>query len=720
MDITFRTLGPWGSGKGANLQPSEVDANFWSLAEAIVTLQNNPALPVGIAGISVSGTQMTILLTDGTTMGPFSLPVLTFRWRDEWQSLTTYAVLDVFKVTNDGIYLVQIGHTSGEFFDPALTDTGGNPVLLQLFGSVDASLEGLSDVQVTDPQNNDALVYGSGKWLNVHLGGMAYEETNFVTITGGSITGMHDPSNGSDVATKDYVDAVATTGAASIPAFTLICNDQAFSHTAAPQTLSDYLDAALGTTVVGTIIYRSGAAWQALPPGAAGDILQSFGPGVDISWVTSPGMGVVSITAGAGISTGGAPITSTGSISLDTIADGRFLANIAGSTNFPVGTTLSAYLDHVLGSARGTLLTRTIAGWVGLAPGTTGLYLKTQGAGADLMWDAPAGSGTVLSVATGTGLTGGPITSTGTVALAAIPSGNVLANTSGSSAAPVPTTVSLLLDTVFGSARGDVLYRGASGWASLAPGTSGQVLTTAGAASDPSWQNAPTSGGSIANLNLLANISGAAAVPIGNTLSAIFDAVLSSSRGSIIYRTNSGWVALAPGAAGQVLTTNGGAADPTWNTNGGNLLNLASPAAQDTISFNPSSGKFENVRPRYHLGVFVPGVMSPSQTLLMHRFSKGVTIPANFGAYLGHISEAAAGTASTAPTTIQILKALTATPTTFTSVGSISFSGGNVLGTFSTQAAFSFAQGDILKISGPVTPDATLADFTATIMGFEA
>lgn len=35
--------------------------------------------------------------------------------------------------------------------------------------------------------------------------------------------------------------------------------------------------------------------------------------------------------------------------------------------------------------------------------------------------------------------------------------------------------------------RGSVLYRGASGWAALAPGTAGWRLTTNGAGADPTW-----------------------------------------------------------------------------------------------------------------------------------------------------------------------------------------------------------------------------------------
>lgn len=48
------------------------------------------------------------------------------------------------------------------------------------------------------------------------------------------------------------------------------------------------------------------------------------------------------------------------------------------------------------------------------------------------------------------------------------------------------TTASGFLDKI-SSTRGTILYRGAGGWAALAPGTSGQVLQTYGAAADPGW-----------------------------------------------------------------------------------------------------------------------------------------------------------------------------------------------------------------------------------------
>lgn len=77
--------------------------------------------------------------------------------------------------------------------------------------------------------------------------------------------------------------------------------------------------------------------------------------------------------------------------------------------------------------------------------------------------------------------------------LASIPTHTILANPTAEAAQPVPTVISDILDFI-SSTRGAVLYRGASGWAALAVGTDGQVLTTHGAGADPTWAN--SSGGS--------------------------------------------------------------------------------------------------------------------------------------------------------------------------------------------------------------------------------
>jgi hypothetical protein len=74
---------------------------------------------------------------------------------------------------------------------------------------------------------------------------------------------------------------------------------------------------------------------------------------------------------------------------------------------------------------------------------------------------------------------------------------------------------------------------------------------------------------SMANLDILSNISGSAAVPTGNTLTAILDAVMGDTQGSILYRGASDWALLGPGTSGDVLTTQGASANPQWAAGGG-------------------------------------------------------------------------------------------------------------------------------------------------------
>ena len=55
---------------------------------------------------------------------------------------------------------------------------------------------------------------------------------------------------------------------------------------------------------------------------------------------------------------------------------------------------------------------------------------------------------------------------------------------------PEECTLSEILDFIGSAAQGDLLYRGASGWARIAAGTSGYFLKTLGAAANPAWDRA--------------------------------------------------------------------------------------------------------------------------------------------------------------------------------------------------------------------------------------
>jgi hypothetical protein len=66
----------------------------------------------------------------------------------------------------------------------------------------------------------------------------------------------------------------------------------------------------------------------------------------------------------------------------------------------------------------------------------------------------------------------------------------VLANVTNVTADVQEVSTSQVLDMVGGTAQGTMLYRGASGWTTLPPGISGQLLQTNGVDNNPSWSSA--------------------------------------------------------------------------------------------------------------------------------------------------------------------------------------------------------------------------------------
>lgn len=74
-----------------------------------------------------------------------------------------------------------------------------------------------------------------------------------------------------------------------------------------------------------------------------------------------------------------------------------------------------------------------------------------------------------------------------TIGLATQLTGTVLANVSGVTATPSAATLTQWMDNVCGAAQGDIVYRSASTWTCLPPGTNGQALITQGAAANPAW-----------------------------------------------------------------------------------------------------------------------------------------------------------------------------------------------------------------------------------------
>lgn len=93
----------------------------------------------------------------------------------------------------------------------------------------------------------------------------------------------------------------------------------------------------------------------------------------------------------------------------------------------------------------------------------------------------------------------------------------------------------------------------------------------------------------IADGDIVANISGGTAVPIGNTLTQVMDYTLaanSPAQGQILYRNATGWVILAPGTSGYILSTGGAGANPSWvpNATAANPTATAGPVAVNGVA----------------------------------------------------------------------------------------------------------------------------------------
>lgn len=159
---------------------------------------------------------------------------------------------------------------------------------------------------------------------------------------------------------------------------------------------------------------------------------------------------------------------------------GQFSVNgkglVTAASSVPIAYPVTAFNAR---TGAITLTSADVTAALGFTPQTT--------AGASLL--AGNGSGGFSNVTVGSGLSfsGGALAATGS--LPAIASGDVLGNAGATSATASDTTLTALLDRVFGSTEGALIVRGPSIWQALAPSaTAGQALCSNGAGGLPSYQ----------------------------------------------------------------------------------------------------------------------------------------------------------------------------------------------------------------------------------------
>ena len=156
-----------------------------------------------------------------------------------------------------------------------------------------------------------------------------------------------------------------------------------------------------------------------------GQVLQYDAAGSQWKAATPSGGSVTSVNTGAGLT--GGPITTTGTLSIANngvkpamVSSGTYGISISG--NAATATSAASFSGALGGDVQGTQAATTVAKIRGVAVSTTapasGQVLKFNGTSS--AWEPAAdsaGTGTVKSVATGKGLQGGTITSTGTLSV---------------------------------------------------------------------------------------------------------------------------------------------------------------------------------------------------------------------------------------------------------------------------------------------------------------
>ena len=252
---------------------------------------------------------------------------------------------------------------------------------------------------------------------------------------------------------------------------------------------------------------------------------------------TYPITGITSITAQSPLS--GGTITSSGTIGLTTSSiTNSYLANMpantikgnnTGSSTNPTDLTVAQTMT-LLGAA--SLDSPTFTGTPRAptpATSDSGTTLATTAFVKSLNYAFNS-----VTISAGTGLTGGgDLTANRTLSLASIANNTLLANVSGVSAAPTPNSLSLVMDAAFTSTQGSILYRGASNWVALSPGTNGQVLQTGGPSANPSWLTV-TGAGTVTSIGAGTGLSSSSTNPItaAGTLSISNTGVTAGSYGS--------------------------------------------------------------------------------------------------------------------------------------------------------------------------------------------
>jgi hypothetical protein len=362
------------------------------VALALGTDDLNSATTIGLVAQSISTNTSGFIIVSGLVRG---IDTNAFNEGDTlWLSATTPGGLTNVRPTQPN-HSVRIGYCIKK------AGVADGIIYVDILNGFE--LEELHDVLVTAVANRDFLSYDSSTtvWRNRQLfdstapAALGASATAGVSITAARVDHVH---------VRPTLDQLDISGAAQ-----------------------------------GDILYRSATSWARLPAATAGYILQTNGAAANPSWAQNTGGSgaptdaeyivasangslsaervisnstsvTVNFATGGQVSLERAALTgdvtasqnsNATTIANDAVSNAKLAnmvqstikARVTASTGDPEDATLTQVLDLVGSATYGDILYRDSSSWARLPAGTSGNYLKTQGAGAAPTWATVSASG---------------------------------------------------------------------------------------------------------------------------------------------------------------------------------------------------------------------------------------------------------------------------------------------------------------------------------------
>ena len=310
---------------------------------------------------------------------------------------------------------------------------------------------GPNNTKLTPPTTSPAIGYvltatstaGATTWAAPGGGGVIWPASGDLVVSAGISSNPTGIVPGTGVATalaaatNGASGFVTYSGALGTPVSGVLTNATGLPLSSGVTGSLPLANIAQGGAGTNQVLTWNGSAWAGATPSSGGNVSSAGTPtnGQLGQWTSSST--IQGITAGTGV------VTALGNA---TNAAGGFIT-YSGALGTPA--------SGVLTNATGLPLSSGVTGSLPLA------NIAQGGAGTNqvLTWNGSAWAGATPS-------TGGNVSNSGT------PTSGQIAAWTGSTTVQ-GSSLSSLLDTLAGSTQGSVMYRGASGWTELAPGTSG-------------------------------------------------------------------------------------------------------------------------------------------------------------------------------------------------------------------------------------------------------